>query len=59
MNKALYYINLLALPVFFIVSFTMNMYKMTKQAFRWSVSETKSAYQGNRRHFKMVDKAVV
>jgi hypothetical protein len=53
MNKALYYINLPLLPAFFAVSFALNMYKLTKQAFRWSVSETKDTYRSNRRHYNV------
>jgi hypothetical protein len=54
MNKIYYYANvLIGVPLLFIVAFSMNMWKLTKQAFRWSVAETKSAYQENRRHYKM------
>ena len=53
MNNALYYVNLMLMPVYFIMVFTMNMYKLTKQAWRWSVNDTKSAYHSNRRYFKL------
>jgi hypothetical protein len=53
MNKALYYANLLILPVFFALAFVMNLYKLTKQAWRWSVNETKDAYRSNRRHYNV------
>ena len=51
MNKIYYYLNLLVAPVYFVIVFAMNWWKLTKQAFQWSVAETKSAYQGNRRYF--------
>ena len=53
MNKALYYLNLLIMPVYFVMVFAMNMYTFTKQAWRWSVNDTKRSYHSNRRYFKM------
>jgi hypothetical protein len=53
MNTVLYYLNLTLLPLFFTVVLVKNVYNLTKQAFRWSVSETMNAYRSNRRVFKM------
>ena len=53
MKKVLYYLNVAILPLYFIVALVSNMFKLTKQAISWSVSETKSAYQSNRRYYKM------
>lgn len=47
-NTALYYLNLLALPLYFIVALIANMYR----AVRCAKSETASVYQENRRYFK-------
>jgi hypothetical protein len=44
-----YYIQLTLLPVFFVMVLTKNTYKLMKQAFRWSVSETMEAYRSHRR----------
>jgi hypothetical protein len=53
MNTVLYYLNLTFLPLLFLVILVQNVYKMLKQAIRWSVYETKQAYRSNRRVFKM------
>lgn len=51
-NTAMYYLNLLALPLLFIAFLIANMYKLNKQAVRWTMSETANAYESNRRCFK-------
>lgn len=53
LNTVFYYLNLTVVPVFFLVSLVKNMFTLTKQAFRWTVGETKEAYRSNRRYFKM------
>ena len=45
----MYYIQLTLMPVFFIMVLTKNSYKLMKQAWRWSVSETMEAYRSHRR----------
>jgi hypothetical protein len=52
MNTVLYYLNLTLMPLLFVVILVKNVYNLTKQAFRWSVSETMNAYRSNRRVFK-------
>jgi hypothetical protein len=51
MKTILYTLNLTILPLFFLVVLTKNLYTLTKQAIQWSVSQTKSAYQSNRRYY--------
>lgn len=53
LNTVFYYLNLTVVPLFFLVSLFKNMYTLTKQAFRWTHSETKEAYRANRRYYKM------
>lgn len=56
MNKISYYANVVfGLPLLFIVCLMSNMYKLTLQAVRWSINETKDAYRSNRRAHKLVD----
>jgi hypothetical protein len=45
----MYYIQLTLMPVFFIMVLTKNTYKMLKQAWSWSISETMAAYRSHRR----------
>jgi hypothetical protein len=45
----MYYIQLTLLPVFFVMVLTKNTYKLMKQSFQWSVSETMEAYRSHRR----------
>lgn len=52
MNAVAYYANIIATPIFFIVVLVKNMYRLNKQAIRWSVSETSAALASNRRYFK-------
>lgn len=45
-----YYVNvLIGLPLFFLLSLTVNTCKMLRQAWRFTVSETRDAYRSNRR----------
>ena len=55
MNRLSYYANLLLMPLFFVVVFVRNMWRLSKQAYRWSIVETKSGYYENRRAHKLVD----
>lgn len=45
----MYYIQLTLIPLFFLLVLTKNVYKLMKQAFCWSISETQSAYRSHRR----------
>ena len=45
----MYYIQLTLMPVFFIMVLTKNTYKLMKQAWHWSFSETREAYRSHRR----------
>lgn len=53
MNKFLYYINYIILPVLYLVIFVNNWFKLTKQAFRFTNAEVKSAIVSNKRHFRI------
>ena len=45
----MYYLQLTLLPLLFVVVLTKNTYKLMKQAWQWSVSETQEAYRSHRR----------
>ena len=47
----MYYVQLILIPVFFLVVLAKNSYKLMKQAFSWSVAETRDAYRSNRRFY--------
>lgn len=47
----MYYIQLTLMPVFFVLVLTKNVYKLMKQAWRWSVSETQAVYRSHRRAY--------
>ena len=43
-----YYANvLIGLPLFFLLSLAANTYRMLRQAWRFTVSETKETYRSN------------
>lgn len=44
-----YYANVSLFPVLWIIVFIKNFVKMTRQAFRWTVSEMDGAWDENRR----------
>lgn len=50
-NTILYFANLALLPLVCVVFFAVNMFKLTRQAIRWTVSDITSSYHANRRYY--------
>lgn len=53
MNKFLYYANLIFVaPFLFMVILMINLYKMNKQAIRFTMSQFRDDYKAARRYYK-------